>query len=475
MVDCEPSAKNTDARIIADRFQAIYRVDAQTERLLSHSKRFLERWIADDKLKHAVISGDISLSAAAESCGCEIDVESLLPVFHPDYTVFRPIATKSDWFLTYLWDQHLKSALEVRDLIARRSGSNGLTPQFDSWRSRNINRVALQLDLAAAGLTHPPVAFELSSGCSVGCWFCGISAKEFKGHATLAGNGESEWRQILSSVRGIVGEGIRSSFCYWATDPLDNPEYLDFIRIFEDVTGAIPQTTTAIPLRNVELTRSVLELWKDKRSIPNRFSVMTLRQLREIHSEFSPEDLFGVEIVLQLKSDGAVRKFSAGRNYAETSPRDESQDGTIACVTGFLINIVEKSIKLISPTMPSKQWPDGYIIYDSRNYDDVANFDAILRQMINESARPNLRGSEPIRIVSGGSYRKSRNSNGILFRRLEINNDFIGVVGDLLHEGTSTPTSVVESCIERGMEPIQAVASLERMWHEGVLAQSPLE
>lgn len=457
---------------IADKYRTLYSIDQETLRVLSHSKRFLERWIGDVDFKNSIIDGNLSLKDAQDSCRCGIDVHTLLPVFHPDYRLFRSAATSHDWPLTYLWDQHIANHLKIRDSIASYGGSQGITPEFDLWRMRNMGRAAFQLDAAASGITHPPVAFELSSGCSVGCWFCGVSAKKFAGHATLADGGDVEWRKTLEAVKAIIGSGMQCGFCYWATDPLDNPEYVGFLEIFEDVVGVIPQTTTAIPLRNVDLTKSVLAEWDKRKSTPNRFSVMTKRQLLEIHERFTPEELFGVEIVLQMATEGAITKFAAGRNVPGTAKKEASLEGTIACVTGFLINVVERTVKLISPTMPSDKWPDGYIIYSERDYRDAVDLADVLKDMTDNCMQTNLVGSKAVQISDGGHYDPNVRSDAVRFRRIEISNAFIERVGADLSAGMSTPLSIARKCIGDGMDPIQVIGEMEKLWSEGVITQA---
>lgn len=456
---------------LADKYRALYKVDNETRRILSHSKRFLERWIGDKEFKTGILADTLSLKDAQELCGCGIDVHTLRPVFHPDYRLFRSAASEHDWPLTYFWDRHMLGHLKIRDSVYSHGGSIGTTPEFDLWRMRNVGRTALQLDAAASGITHPPVAFELSSGCSVGCWFCGVSAKKFSGHATLSAGGDREWRNVLEAVQAILGPGMQCGFCYWATDPLDNPEYLGFLKIFEEVVGAIPQTTTAIPLRNIELTKNVLAAWERKRTTPNRFSVMTKRQLLKIHETFTPEDLFGVEIVLQTGTDGAVTKFSAGRNLQRPTRKEPALEGTIACVTGFLINVVERTVKLISPTMPSETWPDGYLIFSEREYRDAEDLQGVLNDMVSKDIQVNLVGNRNVRITDGGSYDYMVDSEAIKFRRLQISNSFIAKVGGNLATGNGTPVSIAKECIAGGMDPIQVVGELEKLWSEGVITQ----
>lgn len=73
----------------------------------------------------------------------------------------------------------------------------------------------------------------------------------------------------------------------------------------------------------------------------------------------------------------------------------------------------------------------------------------------------------------GGKFDRKRSARGIVFRKIEVANDFIGAVGPLLSEGNETPLGIVEHCMVGGMPLITAVAELEKIWHEGVIVQDP--
>lgn len=457
-----------------DQFQEIYNRPADVLYEVAHIKRFLERYSGDDMFREAVLTGALPLTTAGEVCGCRLDVTSLRPVFDPAYCHNRAGATLDTWRLTAIWDEHLRRSSIARGALLVNGGSGGLNPRFDAWRARNVNRAALQLGVASSGITHPPVSFELSSGCSVGCWFCGISAKEFRGHATLRDGGDRIWRETLEAVQSIIGPGLRCGFCYWATDPLDNPEYTGFLEIFEEVAGSLPQTTTAIPLRNTALTREVLAMGRARRSFPNRFSVITKRALLQIHEEFTPEELLRVELVIQIMSEGGVPKFRAGRTFTEEkskkiSEKGKSLDGTIACVSGFLINIHEMTVRLISPVMPSSENPNGYITFDERIYEDPAHLKAVMNQMVDIHMPESLSGDRPISITEGGALEADQPT--IRFRDFSVHNEQLTALGKLLESGDLDPLTIVRKTSGAGENPLKTIAAIETLWREGVIHQ----
>ena len=57
---------------------------------------------------------------------------------------------------------------------------------------------------------------------------------------------------------------------------------------------------------------------------------------------------------------------------------------TIACMTGFLVNMIDKSIQLISPCVMSEKWPLGYRIYGETIFTDTDDFRVQLNKIIED-------------------------------------------------------------------------------------------
>lgn len=465
-----------------DELHSVFKQDEAVLRELAHIKRFLERYTGDHQFRTQILSGLLPLSHAAKECGCELNVDSLRPVFHPSFAQFRKDASLSEWPLTFKWDAHMRAKHKLMHSLRRAGNTKGFSPEFDFWRQRNIERCQFELGPSGKGIVHPAIAFELSSGCSVGCWFCGISAQKFGGHFSLANGGRQEWRDVLMAAKSVLGDSMMSGFCYWATDPLDNPDYLGFLEEYDEIIGLVPQTTTAIPLRNIELTRSVLQMWEQKRGIINRFSVLSTNVLRRIHETFSPEELLGVEMVLQNKKASGMVKFSAGRASAKKAAgpeiiasteldakRDEESfaDGTIACVTGYLVNIVEKTVRLVSPTMPSKAWPDGFIVYASGRYESPAELASVMKNMVKTHMQLSLKSDLPIRLSEGVQYSTEGETPAICSRWLKLENKDINAIEALARSEVTTPLEIVQ----RTSNPVKTVALIEQLWKSGLIEQ----
>jgi hypothetical protein len=203
---------------------------------------------------------------------------------------------------------------------------------------------------------------------------------------------------MLQGLKERFGDALQSGFLYWGTDPLDNPDYLSFAKEFARVSSVFPQITTAVPLRNVEMIREALEFSRGVAIVPHRFSVLTLNVFKRVMSTYSSQETLHVELVPQLK-EGNLTRANAGRAMKEANPtyvdiNDQKvvAPTTIACVTGFLVNIGYRTVKLISPTAASSEWPNGYIEFAKRSYSDAHDFLRVIDEMTAELSADEWRG-----------------------------------------------------------------------------------
>ncbi|MCW5315509.1 radical SAM family RiPP maturation amino acid epimerase [Nostoc sp. KVJ3] len=226
-----------------------------------------------------------------------------------------------------------------------------LDPLFKAWRLRQIRRTFSEFGFEKAdSIVHAPFAIELSKGCSVGCWFCGVAAQRLEGIFYYSQENASLWRGVLEVLKEVIGPGASQGFCYWATDPLDNPDYEHFLIDFHTILGNFPQTTTASAMRNPQRTKNLLKLSKEKNGIVERFSLLTLKEFDKVHQEFSAEELMSVELICQ-NDEALGAKAYAGRAREERfrkrieasnhfdSTADSGVSETIACVSGFITKI----------------------------------------------------------------------------------------------------------------------------------------
>ncbi len=63
--------------------------------------------------------------------------------------------------------------------------------------------------------------------------------------------------------------------------------------------------------------------------------------------------------------------------------RRENDDGdTIACLSGFILNMAERTVTLSTPYNSSKKYPLGQKFYGTQTFTDADDFREVMRNMI---------------------------------------------------------------------------------------------
>jgi radical SAM family RiPP maturation amino acid epimerase len=339
-------------------------------------KRFYERWMADKSFRENFL---ISPEQSIKLYHLLIQAEEVKPIWDAHFVYHKNEHQSMAYFSIF-------EKIFFKEKESSYLKSFSVDPRFTAWRNQQINRFNSQFHPQYHTIGHYPACFELSRGCSVGCWFCGISAPKLEDIFLYNEENANLWRQVLELLKRKLGEGVSSSFCYWATDPLDNPDYEKFCIDFYEVLGKFPFTSTAQAWKYPERVKALLELSRKKGRTNNRFSILSLKILNQIHQQFSPEELAAVELAFQ-NPESLSSKAMVGKAYKreQSGSNQKSKQSSIACVTGFLINMVERSVKLISPCPASNKWPDGYIVFDEGKFSDITSLENLLEKMISSN------------------------------------------------------------------------------------------
>lgn len=364
---------------------------------IGQTKRFLERFAADAVFRDALAANP---KEAAVRWGLKRDPEEVRQLWeNPGAQLCAPAQSLA--VARYRAYVH-----EKRQFAATHRGM-GLPdePRWRAWRDRQILRCESHLGPKARLLVHAPFCIELGKGCSVGCWFCAVSAEKLGEQLAYSGQNARWWRECLEVLREITGEGSHGGYCYWSNDPLDNPDYEQFMLDFHDVIGFFPQTTTAQPDRHVDRVRALLKLAEEKGGVIDRFSVLSLPQWNRIHEAFDAGELAFVECIPQNKEALHPGKVIAGKAWekerrlvaqGKAEPTPEHQTSTIACVSGFYLNMVDRKVQLITPCNASERWPLGHWLLDQGTFTDAASLRALLLRMIGDHMKVRLRPDDRV-------------------------------------------------------------------------------
>lgn len=435
-------------------------------------KRLEERWTADPHFK---AQAAVCLDQAMANYGLTLDPLDRLRLNQPPTGPANPTL------------RFAPGASDFRRLIQQRWRQVDQTvaaitqPHFKAWRERQITRCASQLKKSnQAGLVHAPVAFELSRGCSVGCWFCALSAPRLEDVFAYTPTNARLWRDTLKVVKDVIGPAAGGGACFWATDPLDNPDYEKFCGDFQAILGLFPQTTTAQPLKDPARTRALLQLSLEQRNPLNRFSILSLKMLDRLHVEFSAEELVLVDLVLQNKEGTGVIKVEAGRVRdrlkQSTIPNHHSMQGTTACLSGFLINMVERQVKLISPCPASDRWPQGYMVFDEDIFTTGRDLKRLLERMIAKHMPVTVNPDRLIRFRPDLSYQARPDGFHLStpYARHKIGPEpYLSYLGALIRQGHKTAAELAQILEWSNIPSAQTYQTLNLLFRQGVLDEEP--
>ena len=330
-------------------------------------------------------------------------------------------------------------------------------PRYKAWRERQIARINSQMRKGYSDeIRHIVTAFELTKGCSMHCWFCSLAAPRLSGVFSYTRANARLWADVLGVVEEILGPAGGAGICYYGTEPMDNPDYEKFCLDFHRQFGFFPQTTTAAPLRNPDRTRALNRLAYEKGCMVNRFSVLSLSMLRRIHATFSPEDLINAYLFLMydlhtcgMSRAGRARQKAendtelAGRLTAEYSP---------ACLSGFMFNMVDCSVRLIAPCPPSEPWPEGQRIFDAATFSSAKDLKSIMLQMIGKHMPLSVPSSDPVRFRDDLKYKPIPDGFEVATRymtRTFRGGRSMSLLGEMVQEGARTAgqiAAVLECC-----------------------------
>ena len=288
-------------------------------------------------------------------------------------------------------------------------------PQFRAWRDRQRNRCWVELGYRNHSLIHAPMTFELDLGCSVGCPFCGVAAPKLSKVCRYEGDIPELWRGMLTFLKETVGSAAGSGTCYYATEPLDNPDYEKFTDVFFDVFGVLPQITTAASMRKPERTKKILADSQKKYRRIHRFSVLSADVLKKIHDTFTAEELLLVELLPQFADAPECHLTKAGRSFGKDGKQfiENEEGATISCITGFVINVAERSIRLITPCGANAEHPTGEIIIDKKFFTDLDDFKKTFSDFIAKYMQKEFTTTQPLYLRDKVNYEET--PEGIAF------------------------------------------------------------
>ena len=183
------------------------------------------------------------------------------------------------------------------------------------------------------------------------------------------------WIDVLARLRALVGDAAGRGPCYCATEPLDNPEYELFLQDYYHEFGIVPQTTTAAATRDIERTRRLLAWGQGTSPHFDRISVLSESQRDMLFDAFAPGELLLTDLLPLFPQAPAFSLQRAGRNLGDARERGS----TIACASGFVINMYRRDVRLLTPVIADEDHPTGERILEVKAFTDGASLENAVR------------------------------------------------------------------------------------------------
>ncbi|TWH46394.1 radical SAM family RiPP maturation amino acid epimerase [Sporomusa sp. KB1] len=438
-------------------------------------KRFLEWYIGDPDFRAAYEQAPsetlacYQLNVKVEDMDC-LCKDPLCNLYQGKYENL-PVAVQ--WYSAYMLEKigH-RNRLQEHDCVPK-------NPAFKAWRQRQLNRCWGELGSNNVGFIHVPLVFELSKGCSMGCEFCALASAKLEGIFRATTENSTLWRDILLKSREIIGDAAGSGVCYCATEPFDNPDYEEFSRIYQEIFGVVPQVTTAAAMRQPERTKKFLQEAAKMPGI-HRFSVLTLELYREILQYFAPEELLFVELLPRFPEAAAYNTVTkAGRAREENG--EESVAQTISCASGFIVNLVEKSIRLTTPCNADEAHPTGEIKPGQMLFTNSADFAEKMTLMINTYMPISLDSGQILRFQEyytscpskEGFTLASKAKFRVNFQNSpEIKQDIYGMIGELIQQKKWTARQIASTLLTKNdIAPAETFYCINYLFKAGCLVE----
>lgn len=457
-------------------------INIDEKRLIPHIKRFIECAVGDPEFYAAVHENPAGCAPLLQARGIfgvdPVQVAALVPEIVPEMPLLNkvPAAELEDKPQALLWQRYTDTITRYR-VTWRQLREKTPSNLFNAWRQRQVNRCHSQLSKETnQNIVHATMAFELSKGCSLGCPFCGVAAEPLQEVFMYTRENARLWQDILNVAVERLGTSAGGGVCYWATEPSDNPDYLKFMTDFGKATGVYPQTTTAAPMRNLDWTRELLRFRRDHITAMDSFSILSTSTLHRIHETFSAEDLALTVLAMQNTASAVRFRAHSGRNRKDASGNPQlelAQEHTIACLTGYLVNMVDRSVRLISPCPPSNRWPLGYRVYAAGNFSCAAELDDFIgetmktcmpEQVVSDDILAFRRDLDFIPLPEEGFQLLSKYQSHKM-----TGAPHLAQLGRLIAQGNLTSWRVIEELMVWHKDVLALMSSIQKLFDQGLL------
>ena len=194
-----------------------------------------------------------------------------------------------------------------------------------------------------------------------------------------------------------------------------------------------------------------------------------------VFESFSPEELLLVELLPQFPEAPDYRLTQTGRNRNEEDV--DAVGGTIACSSGFIVNMQEKSVRLMTPFVSDKTHPTGEWILEKCSFSTAEDLAAQVRRMILEYMPEKLKLDSRCRTSCDFQLEEkekqiwaSGHCLGIALIDAAVGQGILDQILDLLKKGTHTGYDILKT-LPNGTDMPCVILLLKLLWEYGLIDQ----
>ncbi|WP_225144527.1 MULTISPECIES: hypothetical protein [unclassified Bradyrhizobium] len=152
----------------------------------------------------------------------------------------------------------------------------------------------------------------------------------------------------------------------------------------------------------------------------------------------------------------------------------ESDHTTIACVSGFLVNMLQGRLQLVTPVPGSERWPLGYRVLSERFFRRSDEFREGLQRMIDQHVLESPAPKLPIRFRRDLQYEAGNRCFHLRSRNMEhrVLDDIAPTsVGHLIAYGNCTASELVRQVTTDGTSVLAVADLLDQLCTAGVIEE----
>ncbi len=387
------------------------------------------------------------------------------------------------------WRHRVDKSSMIHKLLS--SSRKTESPEYTAWRGRRVATVRNELGPFGWSLDNPSFAVEMAVGCSVGCGFCAFDAQKLE---TVFDLSQPRNRELVVDVAtgmlNALGWPATHGMLYWSTEPHDNPHYVRLLEFWQQLTGASLCTATA--RADEEWVGKLIGYYSKVPVQWPRVSVLSRKIMYRLHQTFTPLQMRDTTLLMQQKDAEELRaKVPGGRDRMlkqlvdaddlrdvdfENLPEGfEPPQGSIACISGFLVNMVERTIKLISPCYTTMEYRYGYRVFDETTFERDGDFEAALRRILGRSMVTRSYPEMPVRWRD--DLKLVPHPEGFTLLSPTVRRDFrSGEIhrrtAELVSRGDLTYGQVIQALSDNEeIGPMSALAMIDSLFKKGFLCE----